>query len=179
MRHLTRALAVTGLFVVAIFGCQQTPSDKIPVTAVSNDSQVVVELLPAEAKAAVGDTILVSLQVTANRGLSGADVELSFNSDYLQAIAFGDGDAFGPSPLRGKDHIDNESGLARIALARVGPSELVGPLEATLATIMFEVVGSPVDTEISLSVVRVELVDSDYNIVSDVLTSEAVLSIGQ
>ena len=69
--------------------------------------------------------------------------------------------------------------MARIALARVGPSELVGPLEATLATIMFEIVGSPVETEISLSVARVELVDSDYNIVSDVLTSEAVLSIGQ
>ena len=55
----------------------------------------------------------------------------------------------------------------------------MGPLEATLATIMFEIVGSPVETEISLSVARVELVDSDYNIVSDVLTSEAVLSIGQ
>ena len=178
MRQLTKVLAVMVLLTVAM-GCQQTTSDSTPLTSVSNNSGVVVELLPAQAKVAVGDTILVSLQVIANRGLSAADVELSFNSDYVHAVAFGDGNAFGPSPLRGKDYIDNEAGLARVALARVGPSEFAGPLDAALATIMFEVVGSTVDTNVSLRVARIELVDSDYNIVSDVLTSEAVLSIEQ
>ena len=79
--------------------------------------------------------------------------------------------------MRGRDYIDNDSGLARLAVAKVGPSELVGSSDATLATIMFEVVGDPVEKETIVSVTSVQLVNSDYNIIPNVMANEMVFSI--
>ena len=165
--------------VSASVGCQDSTSDQEVVASANPASEVMVDLLPAQAKGRVGDTILFSIQAYANRGLSAADIEISFDPRYVHVIAFGDGDALGPSPLRGTDHIDNDSGAARIALARVGPSDIGGPAESALATFMLEIIGSPEDASTALGITRVGLVDAEYNMISGVITNHAVLDLEQ
>ena len=176
MGYVKKFLVTLIVVIIATVGCQET-EDAPSTISDGGTSDVVVDLLPARAKAAVGDTILVSIKVGSSRGLTGADIDLSFESAYLEAIAFGDGDAFGPSPVRGRYYIDNDSGLARLAVAKVGPSELVGSSDSTLATIMFEVVSDPADKETTVSVTSVQLVNSDYTIIPNVMANGMVFSI--
>ena len=174
--YVMKIIAMLLVVLIATVGCQES-GDAPSTISEGSTSEVVVDLLPVRAKAAVGDTILVSIKVSSSRGLTGADIDLSFESTYLEAIAFGDGDAFGPSPVRGRDYIDNDSGLARLAVAKVGPPELVGSSDSTLATIMFEVVSDPADKETTVSVTTVQLVNSDYNIIPNVMANGMVFSI--
>ena len=178
-RHLLRILIGVLMAVSASVGCQDSTSDQGVVGNAGPTPEVRIDLLPAQAKGRVGDTILFSIQASSNRGLSAADIEISFDPRYVHVIAFGDGDALGPSPLRGTDHIDNGSGSARIALARVGPSDIGDSAESALATVMLEIIGSPEDTSMALDIVRVELVDSEYNMISGVITNHAVLELEQ
>ena len=169
--------ALVGILLAGatIVGCQDTPDGPEASLDSSLDSVVRVELLPAQSEVTVGDTVLFSIQVYANRGISAGDIELSFVPEYIQLVAFGDGDALGPSPIRGIDHIDNNSGSARIALARVGPSDIGSPVDTTLVTVMLEIVASPPDKQLSLNIAQVELVDGEYNILADVVTNQASL----
>lgn len=176
MRYSFTVLTAILVAVLLMLTCQDAPSDQEIRASVIEGSTVTVSLLPARSEVAVGDKILFSIQVYANRSLSAADIELSFASQYVQVVAFGAGDALGPSPLRGIDHIDNGAGSARIALARVGPSDITGPVESTLATVMLEIVGSLADTNLSLSISQIELVDGKYNIISEVIANQAVLT---
>ena len=59
----------------------------------------------------------------------------------------------------------------------MGPSELVGSSDSTLATIMFEVVSDPADKETTVSVTSVQLVNSDYTIIPNVMANGMVFSI--
>jgi hypothetical protein len=179
VRYLLRILVGSLMAVSASIACQDSTSDQAVVVGSNFASEVRIDLLPAQVKGQVGETILFSIQAYANQGFSAADIEISFDAQYVRAIAFGDGDALGPSPLRGADNIDNSAGSARIALARVGPSDIDGSAESTLATIMLEIVGSSGDTPMVLDIARIELVDAEYNLISGVITNQAFLDLEQ
>ena len=56
-------------------------------------------------------------------GVSGADVQFSFDRTAIQVDALEPGDVLGISPIIGLRTVDNEKGLARIALARQGSTQ--------------------------------------------------------
>ena len=45
--------------------------------------------------------------------------------------------------------------------------------------VQLEIIGSPEDTSMALDIVRVELVDSEYNMISGFITNHAVLELEQ
>ncbi|MFQ6029381.1 MAG: cohesin domain-containing protein, partial [Dehalococcoidia bacterium] len=85
-----------------------------------------------------GETGDIRVDVTPmNRGISAAEVEITFDPQIIQVTEIQPGDLLGENPIVGLSAIDNSAGVVRLALARLGPS--VAPASGgTLARLSLE-----------------------------------------
>lgn len=136
---------------------------------------VSVRISPESIKAEVGQQIVVSVDVNPEgRGISGGEINLSFDPEIFTLLGVTPGGLFGSSPLVGVEAVDNQSGTLVYALARRGPTS--APTQAsTFAELTFQVSGGVPAGRYDLLVTRVGLADEAFRDILDIeLTSATV-----
>ncbi|MDP6494903.1 MAG: cohesin domain-containing protein [Dehalococcoidia bacterium] len=85
-------------------------------------------LWPESVTANPGDALTVSVWVNPGSvGISGGEIQVFFPSGVLEAVEVEAGDLLGPDALVGYREVNNTEGFVRIAIARVGPTDVPSP----------------------------------------------------
>ena len=101
-----------------------TAAGTIVPTTPPTSSQPQVFLWPPEIRADSNGTASFDVWVnTGSLGLSGGEVTLNYAESGCSVQAFAAGTLLGENPLVGHGTIDNEAGVAVLALARVGSTQ--------------------------------------------------------
>lgn len=69
---------------------------------------------------APGEEVELSLRVKLSSGVSGGEARVKFDPSVFEFVSLSLGDLFGKEPLVGLKEVDEERGVIRCALARVG-----------------------------------------------------------
>jgi hypothetical protein len=125
-----------------------------------------VYLNPTFIEANPGEELTINIEVKPSGwGVSGGEISLTFNPDVLQAVAVEPGGFLGSSPIVGLEQLDNQAGEVRLALARVGETEVPSP-SGVLAIVAFKVLDSA-DSEIyEIELTVVGLADEKFQDIS-------------
>lgn len=123
---------------------------------------------PDSVTVAPSDEIEVTLVAhPAGKGISGADVVLSYPSDVLTISSIKPGNLLGSDPLVVINRVDNEAGEAQVVLARIGDTG-VPTQEGTLLTLRIKVRGTR-GTDLtgfhSVAITSAQLSDQSFNLV--------------
>lgn len=94
-------------------------------------------------------------------GVSGCEVNLSFNSTVLQGVNIKVGEFLGSSPLIGLEDIDNQAGVVRLVMARVGMTTAPSP-PGVLAIVYFSISDSAAGGTYDLELTKVGLADENF-----------------
>ena len=123
---------------------------------------VSVRISPESIEADVGQQIVVSVDVNPEgRGISGGEINLSFDPEIFTLLGVTPGGLLGSSPLVGVEAVDNQSGTLVYALARRGPTS--APTQAsTFAELTFQVSEGVPAGRYDLLVTRVGLADEAF-----------------
>ncbi len=133
-----------------------------------------VFLNPKSQTAKAGILIKVSIEVVpANWGVSGAEVQVSFDPQKLEAVSIKPGSALGANPIEGMSKIDNAQGTIIYALARQGETTAPGQ-KGALADIEFRAkTGAAGSARIEKS--KVELSDENIQAIAGVTSEGAAI----
>jgi hypothetical protein len=164
---------------------------------------VQVWMSPASCEASAGDQLGVEIMAETGPGvgISGAEIQLEFDSSALKVTAIGPdplepelvgldpvdengqsiiyarpGSLLGEDPLVGLKQIDNDAGIVKYALGRVGETSL-DPPPGILAGITFEVLETAPAGEYELQLTSVRLADQDFEDIADITVEEAMISV--
>jgi hypothetical protein len=121
----------------------------------------------------------LSINITAEPsgwGVSGCEVNLTFNSSVLQGVNIEVGEFLGSSPLIGLEDIDNEAGVVRLVMARLGMTTAPSP-PGVLATVNFTVSDSAESGTYELKLTKVGLANQDFEDVTDFAVRRTVLTV--
>ena len=131
-----------------------------------------VFLNPKSQNAKPSSQIKVSIEVVpANWGVSGAEIQVSFDPRSLEAVSVKPGSALGANPIEGMSKIDKAQGTIVYALARQGETTAPGTRGA-LVNIEFRAkTGASGAVRIELS--RVGLSDENFQPIPGVTTDGA------
>jgi len=114
-------------------------SAQIPDFTASKKVVPTVSVEPVSTPLCPGDVFSVNVTVDpAGKGVSGAEVKIAFDAAVVECEDVSPGDLLGDSPLEGKKVIDNENGMVRYTLARIGDTP-VPTEEGTFAIFSFKV----------------------------------------
>ncbi len=141
-----------------------------PATESSGGTPGSVFISPKTQNAQAGSQIKVSVEVVpAAWGISGAELQVSFDPQKLEAVSIKPGSALGASTIEGMSKIDNAQGTITYALARQGETTAPGQMGA-LANIEFRAkTGAAGSASIVIS--KVGLSDENFQTIAGV-TSE-------
>ena len=153
-------IAVVAALVAACGSDEETPiaptstpaSSPAPVgtqvpTAPPTSSQPNVFLWPSEIRSDSNGTATFDVWVNAGSfGISGGEVTLNYRESGCSVQAFASGTLLGENPLVGHGTIDNEAGVAVLALARVGTTQAPSA-SGSFATVTL---GCPSNTTVSI-----------------------------
>lgn len=156
-KHLLGIATLLALFLVlAACGGDEAPS------------LVSVRMNPESIKAEVGQQIVVGVDVSPEgRGISGGEINLSFDPEIFALLRVTLGGLFGSSPVVGVEAVDNQSGTLVYALARRGPTSV--PTQAsTFAKLTFQVSEGVPAGRYDLMVTRVGLADEAFRDILDI-----------
>lgn len=121
-----------------------------------------VYLNPPYVDAQSGQELSIKIEVKPSGwGVSGGEVNLAFNPNILQVVSIEPGNFLGPSPIIGLKQVDNQAGVVRLALARVGETA-VPSLSGVLATVEFKILGSATSGTYEIELTRVGLADENF-----------------
>jgi hypothetical protein len=119
-------------------------------------------LNPTSIELQPGQTLSINVEVKSSRwGASGGEINLAFNPAVLQVVDIETGDFFGSSPIVGLKRVDNQGGIVRLALARVGETAVPSP-PGVLATVEFRVLDSAASGSYEIELTSVGLADENF-----------------
>lgn len=110
----------------------------------------------------------ITFQVMANlmdRGISGAEFEVIFRGEVLQARSLRPGDLLGANPLIAADSVDNDAGILHYASARKGTTTAAAS-EGVLVDITFDVPSTAASGTYPLVLRDVILTDERFESIS-------------
>lgn len=121
-----------------------------------------VYLNPTFIEAQPGQELSINIEVKpSGLGVSGSEVNLSFNPGVLEAVDIKPGNFLGSSPIVGLQQVDNQGGVVRLALARVGKTAVPSP-SGILATVEFKVLDSATSGTYEIELTKVGLSDENF-----------------
>jgi hypothetical protein len=121
-----------------------------------------VYLNPTFIEAKPGQALSINIEVKPSGwGVSGGEVNLAFNPAVLKAVDVEPGNFLGSSPIVGLRQMDNQEGIARLALARVGIAAVPSPA-GILATVEFRVLESATSGTYEIELTKVGLADENF-----------------
>jgi len=136
-----------------------------------------VYLHPAMLQVHRGQEVSLNIKVNlSGRGVSGGEINLSFNPSVLRVTDVELGDFLGSSPVTGLKQLDNEAGVVRLALARVGTTPVPSPA-GVLATVHFTVLDSAASGIYDLELTKVGLADENFQDITGFTVQGATIKI--
>jgi len=124
-----------------------------------------------------GQTLSIKVAVKpAGWGASGGEINLAFNPAVLEAVDVKPGPFFGKDPIVGLRRIDNQEGVIRLALARVGETAVPSP-PGELATVEFVVPDSATSGTYELELTEVSLADQNFQDITGFTTQSTIIKI--
>ena len=144
-------LIVVGVGISAIWWAGGEPA--LPSTG--------VYINPPSLEAEPGEEITINVEVKpGERGVSGGQIYLEYDSSALVVTALEPGSFLGPTPLVGFKEISNDDGILGYALARVGETSVPSP-PGLFAIVTFNVLESAQNGEYPLTLSYVSISDED------------------
>ena len=120
-----------------------------------------VYINPPSLEAEPGEEITINVEVKpGERGVSGAQIYLEYDSSALEVTALEPGSFLGSTPTVGFKEISNDDGILGYAMARVGETSVPSP-PGLLAIVTLNVLDSAPDGEYPLTISYVSLADED------------------
>jgi len=151
---------------IGMLGISCTCGGEAPVPPPSEPKEGVY-LNPTSIEAGPGQEVSIEIKVKPSGwGVSGGEINLAFNSDVLEVADTEPGDFLGSSPIIGLNRIDNQSGVVRLALARVGETTVPSP-PGILATVQFRVLDSASSGAYEVKLTKVGLADENFQDITD------------
>lgn len=136
-----------------------------------------VYLNPTLIEANPGEELTINIEVKPSGwGVSGGEINIVFDPDVLQAVAVEPGGFLGYSPIVGLEQLDNQAGEVRLALARVGETEVPSP-SGVLATVAFKVLDSADSGVYEIELTVVGLADENFQDISGFTVQGATIQI--
>ena len=136
-----------------------------------------VYLNPTSIEANPGDELTIHIEVKPSGwGVSGGEINVVFDPNVLQAVAVEPGGFLGSSPIVGLEQLDNQAGEVRLALARVGETEVPSP-SGVLATVAFKVLDSADSGIYEIELTVVGLADENFQDISGFAVQGAAIQI--
>ena len=177
-----RQIRSQGLFVILLFVCAALITTSctagIPTPTPTSIPAEDVYINPPFQEVEPGQEVTVTVEVKPQGcGISGGEIQLSFDSTALMAVDLEAGNLLGVSPLVGLEEIDNETGVLKHSLARVG----VAPLPTSpgvLSVIKFKVLETAKAGSYQLNLSQVSLTDEEFKYLADVKTQGASVKVG-
>ena len=127
-----------------------------------------VYINPVSQEAEPGQAVTVNVEIKpADWGISGSEITLEFDPAALEATGLEQGGFLGDTPLVGLNEIDNEAGMLRIAVARVGETTPPSP-PGVLATVSFTVLDTAERGTHDLTLTEVRLTDENFEDIADI-----------
>lgn len=107
--------------------CHQPTPTPVP-PALPAHEELYVHIVPATVVVRSGESIELEVKVEPGQnGLSGGEINVSFDSSLVHVTNMNPGSLLGSNPLVGIEEIDNQAGKIRFALARVGETPVPTP----------------------------------------------------
>ena len=151
-----------------ILGAEESAPKKVKAPKV--EEAPVVSLTPASQKVHPGKDFSVTISVDPKgRGISGGELNLSFDAAVMQIAKVTAGDLLGDSPIIGIEEIDNEAGRLKYALARKGVTPVPTP-KGSFASITFTVKEDAKPGEYDLVITKMGLSDENFEDITEVKT---------
>lgn len=161
---------------IGMLGISCTCGEEAPVPS-SPEPREGVYLSPTSIEAEPGQQVTIEIKVKpAGWGVSGGEINLAFNSDVLEGVTIEPGDFLGSNPIVGLNRIDNQGGVVRLALARVGETTVPSP-PGILATVQFRVLDSAISGTYELELTKVGLADENFEDITDFAIQGASIKI--
>ena len=136
-----------------------------------------IYLTPPFVDAQPGQQLSIKIEVKPSGwGVSGGEINLAFNPGALQAVSIEPGDFLGSSPIVGLKRVDNQAGVIRLALARVGKTQVPSP-PGVLATVDFKILGSATSGTYEIKLTKVGLADESFQDITDFTIQGASIKI--
>lgn len=136
-----------------------------------------VYLNPTLIEASPGEELTINIEIKPSGwGVSGGEINVVFDPDVLQAVAVEPGGFLGSSPIVGLEQLDNQAGEVRLALARVGETEVPSP-SGVLAAVAFKVLDSADSGIYEIELTVVGLADENFQDISGFTVQGATFQI--
>jgi hypothetical protein len=170
------SLALLVILTTGLLGASCGGGGEPPVTPPPIPEEGVY-INPTYIEATPGEELTISIEVKPSGwGVSGGEIKLAFDPDVLQAIDIEPGSFLGPSPIVGLEQLDNQAGEIRLALARVGETEVPSPA-GVLATVKFKVPDSADSGIYEIELTVVGLADENFQDISGFTVQGAIIQI--
>lgn len=138
---------------------------------------VSARITPDTVSADAGDELAVQITVDPDgRGVSGGELNLSFDTDGLTLLKVEAGDLFGADPLVGVETVDNDTGTLTYALARRGETTPPTPT-SVFAELTFQVSQDAARGSYDLSVTSLGLADESFQDIAGISLGSATVSV--
>lgn len=136
-----------------------------------------VYLNPAFIELQQGQVLSLSVEVKPSGwGASGGEINLVFDVAVLEAVDIEPGDFFGSTPIIGLKRVDNQGGIVRLALARVGETAVPSP-PGILATVEFRVLDSAARGTYEIELTQVGLANEYFQEITGFTIQGATIKI--
>ena len=180
-KHLV-ALLVAGLAAVpAGIACDATAGPGAPPAASSTTTKpgegVTVRLAATQQAVARDGTFTLNIEVDpAGAGVSGGELQMTFDAKAMQAGTVTPGDLLGATPLVGTQEVDNQGGSIKLALARIGAT--TKPTAAgKLATVAFKISPGAVSGTYKIAITRVGFANESFQDVNASATNQVEIAV--
>ena len=110
-------------------------------------------------------------------GVSGCEINLSFSSPIMEKAEIEFGDFLGSNPIIGLKQVNNQDGVIKLALARVGETPVPSP-PGILAAVNFRILDSASSGTHQLELTKVGLADEYFQDITDFKIQDATINIG-
>jgi hypothetical protein len=164
----------TSLYGLSCSCKEEAAGPTTPPSPIPNEG---VYLTPTFIELQPGQALSLKIEVKPSGwGASGGEINLAFNPAVLQAVDIEAGDFFGSSPIVGLKRVDNQAGVIRLALARVGETPSSSP-PGVLATVNFKVSDSATGGTYDLELTKVGLADQNFQDITSFTVQGASIKI--
>ncbi len=128
-------LGLLAIAVLIVIGCKEvslpTPTTiselagPVPKPSPTPSAEVRAFVWPEEVMTKAGDLFEIAVWVSpGSTGISAGEINVSFPTEAFEAVDVQAGTLLGREPLVGYKELNNSSGFVRLAMARVGPTDV-------------------------------------------------------
>jgi len=155
-------LIALGIGMLGISCAHEAQPARPPIKPPPTEPEEGVYLSPTFIEAEPGQEVTIEVKIKPSGwGVSGSEINLAFAPNVLEVVNIKPGTFLGSSPIVGLKRIDNQGGVVKLALARVGKTTVPSP-PGTLATVQFKVLGSASSGNYELELTKVGLADENF-----------------